>query len=53
MIPINFIISQRIKYIYFIRYELLKFNNRFIRIATQKIVHTIRQTLNEILELSE
>jgi hypothetical protein len=37
MIPINFIISQRLKYVYFTRYELLKFNNYFVRIAAQKI----------------
>jgi hypothetical protein len=36
MIPINFIIAQCIKYVYFICYELLKFNNYFIRIAAQK-----------------
>jgi hypothetical protein len=37
MTPINFITSQRLKYIYFTRYELLKFNNYFVRIAAQKI----------------
>ncbi|MDR2168874.1 MAG: hypothetical protein LBP59_01880, partial [Planctomycetaceae bacterium] len=31
---INFVTSRCLKCIYFIRYELLKFNNRFIRIAT-------------------
>jgi hypothetical protein len=36
MIPINFIILQRLKYVYFTRYELLKFNNYFVRIAAQK-----------------
>ncbi|MDR2170883.1 MAG: hypothetical protein LBP59_12135 [Planctomycetaceae bacterium] len=33
MTPINFITLQRLKYIYFVRYELLKFNNYFVRIA--------------------
>jgi hypothetical protein len=52
MLSINFDIAQRLKYIYFTRYELLKFNNYFIRIAMFRRNFAYLFTKNKFLEVT-
>jgi hypothetical protein len=52
MIPINFITLQRLKCVYFTRYEVFKFNNCFTRIAAFRRNTAYLFAKNEFLEIA-